>query len=280
MSDKYAEQRRYYVEEVAAVAGLRSAPLLQALGQVRREAFLPPGPWHIESVDGGYYPTDDVAVPRILHAVGVCLDLRRGLNSGNPARICRLLEAIEILPGETVLHVGAGLGYYSALIALLVGREGRVIAAEVDPLFRRQAEKNLAPLGNVTVVADAQSMPLPPLDVVFASAGMASIPRLWTDPLRPGGRLSLPLTGALDYGYVFLFQKTDAPSRYHGRRCHFSRYFPCLGLRDLADMQALDAALPDRRIDQARRLTLRLDPHEYDSACWLHRPDYCIGLEM
>jgi protein-L-isoaspartate(D-aspartate) O-methyltransferase len=268
------------VEEVAAIAGLRSTALRQALGVVRREAFLPPGPWNIETLDGSYYPTEDALVPRVLHAVGVCLDIGRGLNSANPAKICRLLEAVEIEPGETVLHIGAGLGYYSALIAELVGREGRVIAAEIDPRLRQQAEVNLAPFANVTVVADAQSVTLPPLDVVFASAGMASIPRLWTDPLRPGGRLLLPLTGALNSGYVFLFQKTDTPSRYLGHRCTFSQFFPCLGLRDQPAMRALDAALADRRIDLARRLTLRLDGHPPDSDCWLHLPDYCIGLEM
>jgi len=97
--------------------------------------------------------------------------------------------------------------------------------------------------------------------------------------VRDGGRMLLPLTGMLDSGHVFLFDKADDAS-FHARRYSFMRFYPCLGGRDSAGMRALDNALSDSRIDTAQKIRLRFDPHERGDLCWAHGDEYCISLEI
>ena len=43
----------------------------------------------------------------------------------------RCLNAVSPQTGEAVLHIGCGTGYYTALLAMLVGRDGHVEAREI-----------------------------------------------------------------------------------------------------------------------------------------------------
>ncbi len=45
-----------------------------------------------------------------------------------------------------MLHVGTGLGYYTAIMAHCVGPSGRVVGIEIDADARRSAGENLASL--------------------------------------------------------------------------------------------------------------------------------------
>lgn len=272
------EQRALFSNEVAALGGIRSPSVLRAFATVPRERFLPPGPWIIEAIDGVYYVTEGNDVSHVLHAVGVALDADRRLNSANPAKIGRALEAADFRPGDTVLHVGAGLGYFSAIIAELVGRDGRVIAAEIDEKFASSARANLAPWSNVDVVGDALTCPLPPIDVVFVSAGTATIPRRWVETLRPGGRMILPLTGSLNGGFLFVIRKTSDSAWLSARPKEFVYFYPCLGAHESAAAAAMDAAIADTRGPSAK--SLRLDEHEREAECWLHGDGWCFTLAV
>src|SRR5579859_3611353 len=148
-------RHQLYAEEIAALTGARSPALLRALATVRREDFLPPGPWLIESLDGIYYRSEDADPRHVLHGVGVAIDPERMLNNANPVKFATQMQLAEPKPGETVFHVGAGLGYFSALFAEMVGPSGRVIAAEIDPVLVEQARANLAPWKQVEVIGDA-----------------------------------------------------------------------------------------------------------------------------
>jgi protein-L-isoaspartate(D-aspartate) O-methyltransferase len=275
--DSHCDLRAAYVAELAAHGGLRSAALLKAFATVPRERLLPPGPWIVEAADGSFYATEDDNISHILHAVGVAIDTKRDLISANPAKIGRMLEAARIAPGETVLHVGAGLGYFSAVMAELVGPEGRVIAAEIDPGLASRARANLAAWRTVTLIADSLACSLPPVDVVFVSAGTPAIPRQWVDALRPGGRMVLPMTGALDSGFLFHFEKATSPIWLSAWVQSFVRFYPCHGLRDPLDVAALSKAMADSRGPAVR--ALRLDRHEPNSHCWLHREAWCLTTE-
>jgi protein-L-isoaspartate(D-aspartate) O-methyltransferase len=277
MTDQYLEQRRRYAEEIAVVGGIRSAALLRAFGVLRREDFLPPPPWIVEDIDGTYYLAEDTSLSWILHAVGVCLDIKRRLNSANPALIARFLEATDVQPGETVFHVGAGFGYYSAILAELAGKSGRVIASEIDPHLQAHARRNLAAFETVEVVGDALTFELPPVDVIFVSAGMSELPSAWTDALRTGGRLLVPLTGTLESGHVFLFRKTADAAWFEARRLKFNRFYSCVGSRHSAEMEAIDQMVAAPGLQAIK--WLRLDAHDQDANCWLHRKNWCICLQ-
>lgn len=273
--DVLPDERQRYAEELAALGGLTDQRLMEALARVRREDFLPAGPWLAESSDGLCYLTPDANPRRILHGVGVVIDPNRSLHSGNPAKVARALQFADIRPGQTVLHVGAGMGYFSAVIAELVGPTGRVIAAEIDPLLNRVARANLASWKNIEVVGDALSLDLPQLDRIFASCGMASLPRRWLDALGPDGCLTLPMTGALEYGLQFHFSRTANPAIFKAQVLSCVLFYPCQGLRQSDRMAAFDAALSTGQGHAVKML--RLDDHPPDHDCWLHGDGFCLS---
>jgi len=272
----YPDGRQRLAQEIAALCGVRSEAVLQAFATVPREDFLPPGPWTIEGLDGSYFRSPDEDPDHILHAVGVAIS--RGeevpLHCANPAVVAKTLEVTGIKPGDRVLHVGAGLGYFSAVIAELVGPSGQVTAAEIDPDLAAQATDNLAPWSWVTVTGDALALPARPYDVIFSSAGMAILPPDWVRLLPPGGRMSLPLTGSNGGGFSFLFHRNDDGDFIEARLLSFVRFYPCLGLRGADDISALDTALNDRRAPFIT--SIREDRHDREAECWLHGDGWCL----
>jgi protein-L-isoaspartate O-methyltransferase len=64
------------------------------------------------------------------------------LNNGEPSLHARCLSAVAPRPGERVLQVGAGGGYYTAILAELVGPQGNVEAREVEPAMIAAATRN------------------------------------------------------------------------------------------------------------------------------------------
>jgi len=96
-------------------------------------------------------------------------------------------------PGEAVSHIGAGTGYYSAILSRLVLPGGSVHAFEIEPKLARKARRNLLPYLGVTVVAgDAVTLPLPASDIVYVNAGVVAPPAGWLRALKPRGRLIFP----------------------------------------------------------------------------------------
>ncbi|OIQ94501.1 protein-L-isoaspartate O-methyltransferase [mine drainage metagenome] len=267
--------RARYAAEVAALSGVSDPGLLRALAMVRREDFLPPGPWLIEAADGSCYLSADADPDRILHAVGVVLDPQRGLHHANPARVARMLERAGIRPGHTVLHVGAGPGYFTALMAEMVGPSGRVIAAEIDPALAAGARQALADRPNVRVEGDALALALPRLDRIFVSCGLAALPVPWLEALAEDGRMMVPMTGAMDAGLQLQLEADPGAAALRATAVSCVMFYPCHGLRDDAAAQAFDRALAGGRVPEIR--SLRRDPHAPDADCWLHGDGWCLS---
>lgn len=57
---------------------------------------------------------------------------------------CSNLLSALLKPGDTVIDVGANIGYFTLLGASLVGNSGRVLAVEPNPEVRAQLERNLS----------------------------------------------------------------------------------------------------------------------------------------
>jgi protein-L-isoaspartate(D-aspartate) O-methyltransferase len=74
----------------------------------------------------------------------VAIDETRRLNNGQPSLWAQLFDVLDLAAGDHVIHVGAGQGYYSAILAEIVGPTGRVTAIEIDPNLATKARKNLA----------------------------------------------------------------------------------------------------------------------------------------
>ncbi len=197
--DRSARLRTFFARYVGA-RGRASRPVAEAFAAVPREPFAGPGPWSVK-VPGqdGYLVTPDDDPAYLYQDTLVAIDAGRGINIGEPSLHARCLTAVAPRRGETVLQVGAGSGYYTALLAHLVGAGGHVHAVEIEPDLAARAASNLAGLPQVTVACrSGLDTGLPQADVVYVNAGLPLIPSAWLDALRPGGRLIFPFqpTGA------------------------------------------------------------------------------------
>jgi protein-L-isoaspartate(D-aspartate) O-methyltransferase len=176
-----------------AVASRSTDPRLERIFElVPREAFLPPGPWKIRV--GEVYVETPSADPAYIYQNNlVALDADKEIDNGEPFLHARWIGAVAPQPGETVTHIGAGAGYYSAILSMLVLAGGRVRAIEIDKRLAAAAAYNLEPFENATVIAgDAVALPMVPSDVVYVNAGVLAPPVPWLRALRPGGRLIFP----------------------------------------------------------------------------------------
>jgi protein-L-isoaspartate(D-aspartate) O-methyltransferase len=172
--------------------------------------------------------------------------------------------------GDEVIHAGAGTGYYTAILAHLVGRDGRVYAYEIDPVLGRRATENLAQYGSVSVrIESAVDGPLPPADVIYVSAGATHVPGAWLDALTVGGRLVMPLTPNEREGLGCMLLVTRRyGAAYEARIFSPAAFIPCIGARDEEESRALAAALTSRSPDEVRSLRRGNTP---DDTAW------CVG---
>ena len=221
--DDVAALRRAYADDLAAAAPITYAPLKEAFAAVPRERFLGPPPWTIFGPGAqSTAPATDIA--EIYRNVLVSLDASKRLNNGEPRFWAYLFERVRPAAGERAIHVGAGTGYYSALIAEMVGRAGRVTAIEYEPDLAAKAGAILAPWPNVELLAgDGNALATGAADVIVASCGLDQVPAAWVRLLNDGGRLLVPLTATMDdwagggWGANLLVTLTflaAAPSRY------------------------------------------------------------------
>ncbi|THD79839.1 MAG: methyltransferase domain-containing protein [Phenylobacterium sp.] len=272
--------RRTYARQVIFAGGVANPALETAYAAVPREAFVGPGPWPIWRWPGGYRTTPD-ADPIYLYAdVLVGLVPERGLNNGQPSGHAAWLDAIGIQRGGHVVHIGAGVGYYSAIMAELAGPAGRVTAIEFDPGLAQRARANLADRPNVAVVqGDGALVDFDPADVIYVNAGATRPADLWLDRLKDGGRLLLPLTTDRNFpdasalqGAVFRIDRRGED--FLARWVSHIAVFPCEGMRDAASEQALAEALKTPRWHEVTRLVRGAPPPV--EACWLRAPDWSL----
>jgi protein-L-isoaspartate(D-aspartate) O-methyltransferase len=95
--------------------------------------------------------------------------------------------------GETVTHIGAGTGYYTAILSMLTLPNGAVNAFEIDAHLAEKARRNLTPFDAVTVAnSDATQTRLSKSDIIYVNAGVSAPPAHWLQALKPGGRLIFP----------------------------------------------------------------------------------------
>jgi protein-L-isoaspartate(D-aspartate) O-methyltransferase len=186
--------RRAYARQMLAILHVDGPAIEAAYAAVSREAFLGPPPWTVASPFGGYR-TLAGADPVILYQeLVVALDPARGVNNGSPLLHAKLLEALAPKPGERVVHLGAGAGYYSAILAELVGPAGQVTAVEFDAALAERAKTLLSGRTNVRVVQDdGARWPETQADGVYVNFAVSRPADRWIDGLAPDGRLVFPL---------------------------------------------------------------------------------------
>jgi protein-L-isoaspartate(D-aspartate) O-methyltransferase len=207
MNANLAERRRRYAEMITAPLPGADPRIREAFAKVPREDFLGPPPW---TVRGMFRPLTARDPEELYHDVLVALNVEKGLNNGSPSLHALMLHRLGVQSGQVVLHVGAGGGYYTAILAELVGPRGTVTAVEFDPALAEAARRNLLSWPWVAVVnGDGAAFPTATTDRIYVNFALADPAEAWLDQLAIGGRLLFPL-GAPDPDAVEAEQRHSA----------------------------------------------------------------------
>lgn len=222
--------RSHFARQMAAASGWSDPRLERAFGLVPREAFLPPGPWRV--IVAGQpirTPTDD---PIFLYQNAlVTIDEKKGINNGEPFLHAAWIGAVAPQPGEEIIHIGIGGGYYTAVLAMLVLPDGQVTGIEIEADLAAQARKNLEPFKNVRVIAaNAATAELPPADIIYVNAGVVVPPLTWLNVLKPGGRLIFPWRPTQEIGLAVMAIRTK--DGFSARTVGGAWFIPCIGAAD------------------------------------------------
>jgi len=283
--DELSIIRAAYAKQILAAGGVDNARLQAAFGAIRREDFLGPGPWPILRWPRDYLLSPDTD-PVYLYTndlVGIVPERR--INNGQPSWHAHLIHQASPAAGEHVVHVGTGTGYYTAILAHLAGRSGRVTGIEYDSELAARAKANLAPHPNVEIVeGDGALVSFDEADVIYVNAGCTRPAQNWLDRLADGGRLILPMTSDQGFGASAPERMASAGAVFRiERRGHdyFATWispvaiFPCAGSRDEVSERALAEAFAKAGWQQVTRLYR--DQEIPAERCWLSGPGWCLA---
>lgn len=115
-----------------------------AFASLRRADFLGPGPWPILRWLRFYVPTPDPEPVYLYTDDPVGIVPERRINNDQPSLHAGLMAQARIEQGDHVVHIGAGTGYYTAILAHLTGPAGRVTGVEYDAGLAVRATANLS----------------------------------------------------------------------------------------------------------------------------------------
>lgn len=184
-------QRAVMIESQIRRRGVRDARVLHAMAGVPRHLFVP--------LDYRSQAYEDHPIP-----------IAEGQTISQPFIVARMLEALALRGEETILEVGTGSGYMTALLAQL-GRS--VVSIERHSSLAGTASARIAEhgSGNVRVLVGDGCLGWPeraPYDAIIVSAAAPILPRALFNQLREGGRMVLPV-GPEDCQELQLIRKLD-----------------------------------------------------------------------
>ena len=275
--DDLCEARRWFAEELRFVARIEDQNVVDALATVPRERFVPQGPlrmlshWNLRD----YWTPPGSSPTAVYHDVLIAYDEKRRLNNGQPSLWAFVFDKLRVARGERVVHLGCGMGYYSAVLAELVGPTGKVSAIEIDEPLMERARAALAPWPQVTVInGDGANVSFGESDVVVASAGATHPLRSWLDSLSANGRLVFPMT-VTNAGGGMLLVKRRRPDEFDARFLCPVSFYEFAGARDANVSDRLAQAFAQDR--GAGVKSVRTDQHTQEPTCWLHGDGWCLS---
>lgn len=168
----FAERRTIMVDTQVRPSDVTKFPIIEAMLSVPRENFVP-----LDRRETAY--------------AGEHVELGEGRVVLDPRTLAKIIDAADIGPTDTVLDIGPGFGYSSALAARMAEA---VIALESTAERVSDAEQALAEVSadNVAVVEGALAEGAAkhgPYDVILIQGAVQRVPDALTDQLKDGGRI-------------------------------------------------------------------------------------------
>jgi protein-L-isoaspartate(D-aspartate) O-methyltransferase len=280
--------RRFYANEIRLLANVGSREVVEAFARVPREKFFGAPPWQIASPEhsalalAGISPPFYVTTsePRDLcHNVLIAIDAPRHINNGQPTMLARWIDALDLKPGDRAFHLGCGVGYYTAILAEIVGPRGSVLAIDVDSHIAARAKENLAAYPHVIVHSgDGATLDPRECDAMLINAGVTHPHQLWLDRLVEGGRLVLPITASVpgsSFGSGVTAKIVRRDGRLSARVVGHVAIYSCTSIRDPELEVSLRKALP--ALMRAKLKSVRVEAHEQDDTCLVHSSNMCLS---
>lgn len=151
---------------------------IEAFRQVRRDSFLPEG-MELEA------------------SVNAPLPIGHDQTISQPLTVAFMLEMLSPQAGNTVLDIGSGSGWTTALLAQIVGPSGHVYAVELIPELYAFGQANVAKyqFKNVTMLCGDGTKGMlehGPFDRIQVAAAAKKIPQVLLDQLKVGGKMIIP----------------------------------------------------------------------------------------
>jgi len=227
--DRLDRKRREMVQHQIAGRGVQSGVVLDAMGRVRREGFVPS---YL-----GEFAYDDTALP-----------IEEEQTISQPYIVAYMIEALDLEGTERVLEIGTGSGYAAAVLGE-IARE--VFTVERHPGLAKGAEARLAEQGyqNVHVRCGDGTLGWPeqaPFEAIVVAAGGPTVPDTLREQLEIGGRLVIPVGSTVGRQSLIKITRVSE-SEYQTEDLGGVRFVPLIGEEFGADRAARGKIRQPRR---------------------------------
>lgn len=152
-----------------------------------------------QKVDRAIFLPEDVKEKA---ALDIALPIGYGQTNSQPTTVQLMLEWLEVRSGDKVLDIGSGSGWTTALLAVLTGKKGRVIAVERIPELVERGQDNVEHLDirNASFYGAEDELglsALAPYDRILVSASADVLPLDLLDQLKLNGKIVIPVQSSI-----------------------------------------------------------------------------------
>ena len=174
------------IDNLIAEGWLKTPRIIEAFRKIKRVDFLP----------------EDI---KNLAELNEALPIGWGQTISQPLVVAFMIEQLDPQPGDKILDVGSGSGWTTALLAEIVGLQGKIIAIDIVPELVEFGKNNIEKYNFIEkgivecVCADGSKgyQKEAPFDRILVSAAAEALSPAWKEQLRIGGRIVTPIGSSI-----------------------------------------------------------------------------------